>query len=91
MASGPCGIRRNVMTMKTFVAFCALMVAATFVAAPLAAADTTVCVSVVCQHTSTKSSVQTWTCGGSGNIIIQNGENNTANVCQGGNNNTGSS
>lgn len=74
--------------MKTIAAFATILVVASFVVAPFAAADTTVCVAVACSHISTSSSVQTWTCGGSGNIIIQNGNNNTANVCTGGNNRT---
>jgi len=79
--------------MKNLASLAGLLLVAGLLVTPLtvpvASAAVTVCGFGVCTVTNTDShnNVQTWTCGGSGNVIIQNGDNNTANVCSGGNGN----
>ena len=79
--------------LKTIASLLSFLLIGTFVVAPvaltpLASAGTGVCAMAVCTYTETNSNVQTWTCGGSGNVIVQNGNNNSANFCNGGNNGT---
>jgi hypothetical protein len=81
--------------LKTTASLLSLLLIGTFVAAPvllspLASAGTNVCAWATCTSTNVDShdNVQTWTCGGSGNVIIQNGDNDSANFCNGGSNHT---
>jgi hypothetical protein len=79
--------------MKTTTTLVGLLMAMTFIGLPLLtppAQAVIICAGAVCQETEVNSDLtfQTWTCGGSGNVIIVTGDHNNVTVCNGGNNRT---